>query len=112
LGFLHQDYPGRESLGLDVLESFRASVDTFVLTWLHTTVLDSSSFYYRESEGCRLSKATRPLFYAAWAQLRQHSPRPFCATSQEGWSYAVLSEIINGQVARLREALKMVDSLA
>ncbi len=111
LGFLHQDYPGRESLPLDVLETFRASVDALVLAWLQHTPLDKSSFYYRESEGCRLSKASRPLFYAAWSQLRQQCPRPF-APADEGaeWGCASLTEIINGQVMRLREVLKSVDN--
>lgn len=111
LGFLHQDYPGRESLPLDVLETFRATVDTLVLEWLQRTPLDKGSFYYRESEGCRLSKAARPAFYAAWAQLRQHCPRPFPpANSGAEWEYASLSEILNGQVMRLRDLLKSLDN--
>lgn len=111
LGFLHQDYPGRESLPLDMLETFRASVDSFVLEWLQRTSLDKSSFYYREEEGCRLSKATRPLFYGAWAQWREHCPRPFPPQDGAGeWAYASLSEIIHGQVARLREVLKVADN--
>lgn len=109
LGFLHQDYPGRESLPLDVLETFRATVDAFVLEWLHQTPLDQSSFYYREAEGCRLSKATRPAFYASWANLRQHCPRPFKSSSDKDWPYANLTEIINGQVMRLREVVKQLD---
>lgn len=110
LGFLHQDYPGRESLPLDVLETFRATVDTFVLEWLHNTPLDKGSFYYREAEGCRMSKATRPRFYAAWAQLRQQCPRPFCTETTEEWPQASLREIINGQVMRLRDFLKSTDN--
>lgn len=110
LGFLHQDYPGRESLPLDMLETFRATVDTFVLEWLQHTPLDKGSFYYRDGEGCRLSKATRPAFYAAWAQLRQHCPRPFPPEDGGEWRYASLTEIINGQVMRLREVLKALDN--
>ncbi|MDD5392725.1 MAG: CRISPR-associated endonuclease Cas1 [Thiothrix sp.] len=109
LGFLHQDYPGRESLPLDVLEIFRASVDAFVLGWLHNTRLDKGSFYYREAEGCRLSKGVRPLFYAAWAQFRQHCPRPFCPDGGGDWPHAGLGEIINGQVMRVRDVLKQTD---
>lgn len=111
LGFLHLDYPGRESLPLDVLETFRASVDTLVLEWLQQTPLDKSSFYYREAEGCRLSKAARPAFYGAWARWRQQCPRPFPPKDQATeWAYASLSEIINGQVVRLRDILKTVDN--
>ena len=111
LGFLHQDYPGRESLPLDVLETFRAAVDTLVLEWLQRTPLDNSSFYYREGEGCRLSKAIRPAFYGAWAMHRQRCPRPFAPADEAAeWGHASLSEIINGQVMRLREVLKTVDN--
>lgn len=110
LGFLHQDYPGRESLPLDVLESFRAIVDAFVLSLLHSAPLDKDSFYYRDTEGCRLSKAARPVFYATWANLRQHCPRPFADDAGSDWPHATLSEIINGQVMRLREQLKSVDN--
>ena len=111
LGFLHQDYPGRESLPLDVLELLRGSVDALVLQWLHHTPLDQSSFYYREAEGCRLSKATRPLFYAAWANHRQQCPRPFAPSeTAAAWGTASLREIINGQVVRLRDVLKQLDN--
>lgn len=112
LGFLHQDYPGRESLPLDLLETFRATVDHFVLTWLLHTRLDQGSFYYREAEGCRLSKTIRPAFYAAWASLRQHCPRPFAPSDAAAdWGYATLPEIVNGQVMRLREVLKQTESV-
>lgn len=111
LGFLHQDYAGRESLPLDVLEIFRATVDSLVLQWLQRNPLDKSQFYYRDTEGCRLSKTTRPLFYAAWARLREDCPRPFAPTdASAAWGYASLSEIINGQVMRLRDVLKQLDN--
>jgi CRISPR-associated protein Cas1 len=111
LGFLHQDYPGRESLALDVLEIFRASVDAFVLEWLAATPLEQGSFYYREEEGCRLSKEARPLFYGAWATFRQDCPRPFPpADTGAAWGQASLGEIINGQVMRVREVLKTTDA--
>lgn len=112
LGFLHQDYAGRESLPLDVLEIFRATVDTLVLQWLQRNSVDKSLFYYRETEGCRLSKSARPLFYAAWAQWREDCPRPFPPSeAQASWGYATLSEIINGQVMRLRDVLKQLDTI-
>lgn len=110
LGFLHQDYAGRESLPLDVLEIFRASIDTLVMQWLQRNPLDKAQFYYREMEGCRLSKATRPLFYAAWAQWRENCPRPFPPHEPAAaWGYAPLREIINGQVMRVRDVLKELD---
>lgn len=109
LGFLHQDRAGRESLPLDVQEGLRAIVDAFVLDWLHATPLDKGSFYYREAEGCRLSKQARPLFYAAWAQWRQQCPRPLCPAEADSWPQTSLREIINGQVMRLRDVLKTLD---
>ncbi|EIJ36058.1 CRISPR-associated endonuclease Cas1 [Thiothrix nivea] len=54
-------------LALDVLEIFRSSVDLFATNRL--AELTPESFYYRETEGCRLSKAARPLFYREWAIL-------------------------------------------
>ncbi len=106
LGFLHQDYPGRESMVLDVLEIFRASVDDFVLDCLATRDFDDTAFYYRETDGCRLSKSARPIFFAAWAQRRSWSPRPFCAEESSQWPEAELREMINGQVMQIREVMK------
>ena len=74
LGFLHQDYPGRESLALDFAEIFRSGVDYFVLNFILHESIDAHSFYYREEEGCRLSKAARPVFFQAWAQFREDWP--------------------------------------
>lgn len=125
LGFLHQDYPGRDSLMLDVTEIFRAAVDDFMLHWLHETELEEGSFYFRESEGCRLSKSARPLFYQAWGARRYRWPRPFReevvipvgededtdseeATLENGWPVAWLPEILNGQVRQLREHMKTI----
>lgn len=109
LGFLHQDYPGREGLPLDLLETFRATIDHFVLRWLNTAPLDSSSFYYREEEGCRLGKSARPLLYAEWARLRQHCPRPFAPEDGQAWGYATITEITTGQAMRLRDKIKQLD---
>ncbi|MCI5211929.1 MAG: CRISPR-associated endonuclease Cas1, partial [Candidatus Electrothrix sp. ATG2] len=114
LGFLHQDYPGRESLALDFSELFRAGVDRFVLTWLRTTEPDSSFFFYRKGEGCRLSKTTRPLFFTAWAEYREQWPRPEQNPEQsreEGCEESELEttplrELLNGQTARFGSFLK------
>jgi len=98
LGFLHQEYPGREALALDFLEIFRGGVDDFILQWLAATKLDKSSFYYREKEGCRLARKTRPLFYQAWAGRREEWPRP------EG-GRAPLREVLLGCTARARKMM-------
>ena len=108
LGFLHQDTPGRESLVLDFAEIFRSGVDSFVLRWLHETPVGRDSFYYRDDEGCRLSKAARPLFFDAWARYREDWPRPFAAANSEDseWPTARLREQVMGQVAAIREVMK------
>nr|CAA6830868.1 MAG: CRISPR-associated protein Cas1 [uncultured Thiotrichaceae bacterium] len=126
LGFLHQDYPGRESLVLDVTEIFRAGVDDFMLRWLHDAELDEGSFYFRDDTGCRLSKVARPLFYKAWGASRYRWPRPFesggeydlvdeddadipMEVTEPEWPVAWLPEILNGQVMQLREYMKRLD---
>ena len=107
-GFLHQPYPAREALALDLLESFRANIDTFVLHCVYEQRFQTSDFYYRETEGCRLSKSARPQFYQAWAQWQESSPRPFQTLNldTDDWETAPLRELINGQVNRFREQLK------
>lgn len=109
LGFLHQDTPGRESLVLDFIEIFRSGVDSFALQWLATTELDESSFYFREEQGCRLSKATRPLFFKAWADYRQQWQQavPENPTDKiEEWQTGQLNEQIMWQIMQWREHLK------
>ena len=107
LGFLHQDYPGREALVLDFTEVFRSGVDHFVLCWLNETEIDKESFYYRESEGCRMSKSLRPEFYSAWAEYCEDWPRPFAPEADlNSWPTAPLSEQVNGQISRFREMMK------
>ncbi len=75
LGFLHQDYPGREGLVLDYCEPWRSGVDAMVLALIQEGVVRPEDFYYREKEGCRLSKQARPMFYQAWAKQREAWPR-------------------------------------
>ena len=108
LGFLHQDTPGRESLVLDFTEIFRSGVDTFVLRWLNDIPVGRDSFYYREEEGCRLSKAARPVFFDAWARYRESWPRPFAQTNEDHaeWPTARLREQVLGQIAAVRETMK------
>ena len=111
LGFLHQDTPGRESLVLDFVEIFRSGVDSFALQWLAEAPLDDSSFYYRQKEGCRLSKASRPLFFKAWSQYRYDWPRPILSDdmtieSINDWPRTDIREVINGQIMQWREVLK------
>ena len=109
LGFLHQDTPGRESLVLDFTEIFRPAVDSFSLHWLATTELNKGSFYYREDQGCRLSKETRPLYFKAWADYRQQwqqtTTNEPCKQIEE-WPKSPLREQIMWQIMQWREQLK------
>lgn len=107
LGFLHQDCAGRESLALDILEMFRAGADAFVLRWIKDTKLSSDNFYYRKTEGCRMSKVTRPLFFQAWAQYRDNWPT-LSRQEQGGNSirYGSIRETINGRMAETRDFMK------
>lgn len=103
-GFLHQPYPAREALALDVLEIFRSGVDLFALNLL--PALTPESFYYRETEGCRLNKAARPVFYREWAIYRDNWPRPLGGNGLEGT--APLREQVRGQLRQLRQVLEEV----
>ncbi|MGV6817097.1 MAG: CRISPR-associated endonuclease Cas1 [Thiotrichales bacterium] len=112
LGFLHSHSPGRESLVLDFAELFRAAVDNFVIHWIISPEVDEASFYFREKEGCRLSKTARPGFYQSWASYREHWPRPVVYDSDvANWPTGYLRELINGQVARFRQVLQSHEGL-
>ncbi len=103
LGFLHEDYPGREGLALDFCEPFRAGVDQLVIRLLRDEALRPRDFYYRENEGCRLSKQARPVFYDAWARQRENWP---CLDPSRSDEYSPLRQQIGGMVQRFREHLK------
>ena len=99
LGFLHQDYPGREGMVLDLCEPFRAGVDMLVIDLILREAFRPQDFYYREKEGCRLSKAARPLFYQFWAEHRETWPRA------EGVVPAPLRQAAGGIVQQFRAAM-------
>ncbi|MFZ1342878.1 CRISPR-associated endonuclease Cas1 [Thiothrix eikelboomii] len=102
-GFLHQPYPARDSLALDVLEIFRSGVDVFALGLL--SELNPDEFYYREQEGCRLSKVARPVFYQDWAVFRSVWPRPLQAMTSV-LETATLREQVRGQVSQMRKVME------
>jgi len=112
LGFLHQDSPGRESLVLDFTEIFRSGVDSFALQWLATSKQEKDRFYYRDKQGCRLSKAYRPQFFKAWADYRQQwqlaIPSKTINTSDD-WPESPLREQIMWQIMQWRENLKELE---
>ena len=72
-GFLHQPVPGRPALALDLMEALRPWVDMFVLGLLDR-VLSPEDFRSSAADGCRLAKAARGRFYAAWAAWSREVP--------------------------------------
>lgn len=106
LGFLHKPTPGRESMALDLTEPFRCGVDHFALNWIDPAGPNPRHWYYREHEGCRLSKAIRPDFYTAWANRREQWPYPLNTDPSPTWPAGHLREQINGWIERLRAAMK------
>jgi CRISPR-associated protein Cas1 len=110
LGFLHKDYPGRESMALDFIEIFRAGVDCFVLRWLHETEIDAKGFYYRKESGCRMSKSLRPLFFQAWAHCRENWPQKN-GRSDDSLNHrnSRLLELIRGELTRVRAFMKQLE---
>jgi CRISPR-associated protein Cas1 len=69
LGALHAPAPGRESLACDLVEPLRPHVDRLALTLFRERTLRGDQFR-RDGIACRLGKAGRAAFYAAW-ELRQ-----------------------------------------
>ena len=110
LGFLHQQYPGREALVLDFSECFRAAVDSFVLQLLTTSQLTPESFYYRETEGCRMNKDSRSIFFKSWAQFRHYWPRTTQdLENQKTWPTTSFAEQVRGQIAVLRDYIQKLE---
>lgn len=103
-GFLHQPYPARHALALDVLEIFRSGVDLFALNVL--AIMTPEHFYYREKEGCRLSKEARQIFYREWAIYRKSWPRPLKKQNLQDAGF--LQEIARGQVQQLRKTMEYI----
>ena len=65
MGVLHDLAPGRESLACDLAEPFRPRIDLWVWTLFRRQVLGAESFGTGRA-GCRLGKAARRAFYAAY----------------------------------------------
>jgi len=109
LGFLHADYPGRDSLALDMCEPLRSGVDALVLGLISEQSITPDHFYYRQKTGCRLSKKARPVFFQAWANQRKRWPRPVNPDAKVPWPTAEVAEIANGQLRLLRDLVKHHD---
>lgn len=106
LGFLHQDYPARDSLALDVLEVYRSGVDLFALKMLDD--LNPTDFRYSEKEGCRLVKAVRPRFYREWAVYRNNWLNPLGVITEKPSPrlFSPLRQQVGGTLQRLRQVMK------
>ena len=73
LGLLHQPWPGRPSLALDLMEPLRPGADRFVLELIQQQ-LSPDDFTTSPQQGCRLNKAARGRYFAAWAHYRSDWP--------------------------------------
>lgn len=73
LGFLHEMYPGRSALTLDVLEVLRPGVDAIVLALLQQDTLQPGDFSTGK-EGCRIGKPARIALMQAYAEARLEWP--------------------------------------
>lgn len=67
VGALHAPAPGRESLACDLVEPLRPQIDRLALELFHDRTLRADQFS-RDGPACRLGKAGRAAFYAAWEQ--------------------------------------------
>lgn len=105
-GFLHQPYPGREALALDVLEIFRSGVDLFALKMMN--ILRPDQFYYHPEQGCRLNKDSRPIFYKEWAYYRDSWPRPLAGYQRDEVVFSPLREQVRGQLQELRRLMEVI----
>ncbi|SMD05973.1 CRISPR-associated protein, Cas1 family [Desulfocicer vacuolatum DSM 3385] len=72
LGFLHSPYPGRESLILDIAEPLRPGVDAFVLNIIGE--LSPGHFTTSGTDGCRISKEGRKIYFFAWEEWKKKWP--------------------------------------
>ena len=105
-GFLHEPVAGRPALALDVMEAFRPWIDLFVLTLLDT-VLGPEDFTSTESDGCRLNKAARGRFYAAWATWSRSLPGP---SDGDGEREPGLAAALGRHARALRQRLEAMEA--
>lgn len=72
VGFLHQDRPGRPSLGLDLMEEFRAPfADRAVLALLNRDQLGDADFKRDGSGALRLKDGARRTVLVHWQERRK-----------------------------------------
>ncbi|MCK5897426.1 MAG: CRISPR-associated endonuclease Cas1 [Cocleimonas sp.] len=105
-GFLHQSRAGREALMLDLLEPFRAGVDLFVLGFID--VLSPEDFSMSDTQGCRLKKEKRSLFYSKWSQYRNQWPY-LVHRSKNECQISPIQEQLRGKIFQLRSTMEVHD---
>ena len=74
LGFLHQTYPARPAMALDLIEPFRPQIDLWCL-YLANEMLDPQSHFVQTEDNIpstRLNKAGRNIYFQQWAIDRQN----------------------------------------
>jgi CRISPR-associated protein Cas1 len=69
-GFLHQPYPGRPALALDLIEPFRPQIDLWCIGLID--LLDDQLHFHTEEGKVLLNKKGRNIYFSAWAQDRQN----------------------------------------
>ena len=104
-GFLHQPVAGREALVLDFTELFRGTVD-FAM-YLLVQQLSPTDFSYHETNGCRLTKQARPIYFKSWSEFREQCPR----FSHDGntMESVLITEQIRGKIMQFRDLLNVVN---
>ncbi|MCJ8269861.1 MAG: CRISPR-associated endonuclease Cas1, partial [Psychrosphaera sp.] len=72
VGFLHQERPGRDSLGLDLLEEFRAYIiDRIVLTLINREQVKADDFVTEVSGAGKMNDDTRKLLLQSLQEKKQ-----------------------------------------
>jgi CRISPR-associated protein Cas1 len=72
VGFLHQERPGRDSLGLDLLEEFRAYIiDRIVLTLINREQVKADDFVTEVSGAVKMKDDTRKLLLQTLQEKKQ-----------------------------------------
>lgn len=67
LGYLHSPAHARASLASDLVEPWRAGVETLVWNLFRKQALTADHFSHESHGACLLNKAGRSIFYAHWA---------------------------------------------
>ena len=79
VGFMHTDRPGRESLGLDLVEELRpVMADRFVLGLINNRMIKAADFDIQESGAVLMTDKCRKTFLSAWQdKKREELTHPF-----------------------------------